>query len=164
MKKSNLLKKIENPCCDIKEKNFNISQNEFAYFSSSNILKTDDKIKNIIFNDIPILTDIFDYNDNYIKVKKSGWFYIQYIINIPINKKISTILSINIDEYEIEGSIININTKNKTTLNNTKSYSTQTVLKIKENSNIFLKSSNNINIKAYKEFINTSSIFILKIL
>ena len=83
----------ENPCC-ILDNNICDTKRGFAYFSRSGDIVSDLDTNIIDFNDVPVMTEIFDYNEGSIKIKSAGWYYIQYIINIPYNDEISTSFAI----------------------------------------------------------------------
>ncbi len=149
---------IKNPCC-ILEDNCKNKILGFGYFSNSEEFNSEKGI--IQFNDTPVVTDIFDINNGYIKVKSNGWYYIQYILNIPPKTDISSKFAIYNENSAIEGTIINVSTTNN---ENSLYYGAQTICKIEENTTISLKSDKNLYFKTKKPYENCVSLFILKLL
>lgn len=149
---------IKNPCCILQDYDQNKTFG-FGYFSNSKEINSQNGL--IEFNDIPVITDIFDINDSYIKIKADGWYYIQYILNIPPEANISSNFAIYNEDSAIEGTIININKKNT---ENSSYYGAQTICKIEKNTVISLKSDKSLYLKTKKPYENCVSLFILKLL
>lgn len=150
----------ENPCCILNDKIYNTKKG-FAYFSRSGDIVSDLDTKIIDFNDVPVMTEIFDYNEGSIKIKSTGWYYIQYIINIPSNDETSTNFAIYGNNEALEGTIIEVSNKTKNSIN---CYGAQTIVKLEKDTEINIKSSENINLKLSKPYKNSLSIFILKLM
>lgn len=150
----------ENPCC-ILDNNICDTKRGFAYFSRSGDIVSDLDTNIIDFNDVPVMTEIFDYNEGSIKIKSAGWYYIQYIINIPYNDEISTSFAIYGNNEALEGTIIEVSNKKSNTTN---CYGAQTIVKLEKNTEINIKSLENIDLKFAKPYKNSLSIFILKLI
>ena len=149
---------IKNPCCILQD-NCQDKIFGFGYFSNSKEINTQSGI--VEFNDTPVITDIFDIDNGYIKVKADGWYYIQYVLNIPSEASISSNFAIYNENSAIEGTIINVNKKST---ENSLYYGAQTICKIDKDTVISLKSDKDLYLKTKKPYENCVSLFILKLL
>ena len=150
----------KNPCCKLFS-DIEKTKLGFAYFSNSKELIFDPKTKSILFNYVPVMTDVFDYENGIVEIKNSGWYYIQYILNIPSTAQITSIFSLYKDDLLLEGSIINISKKDT---KNSMCFSAQTIHKLEKNSKLSIKSTLPLNIKNSLNYENIVSLFILKLM